>query len=391
MAGRGIVILQITLSLVLVAGASMLVRSFWNVAHQDFGYKVDGVLAGGLTLDRGTYRDLFNADAQQRIYQRASEIPGVVSAGVTASGLLDRGVSIGPGALATEERVVTDSAGVRIVAVTPGYTETMEIPILRGRPITEEDRKDAPRVAVISETAARVLFASTDPIGRTFVSGREYRADRAIRVVGMMRDVRYATPRESFGPLIFAPFTQVPISTSPSVVIRTQGDPAQFTEALRQAIREVAPGLKFYKISTLRDMVQFHARRERLLAWLSGGFGGIALLLAAVGLYGVVAYASEQRTAEMGIRLALGATPAHVRGLLLREVLLLLVAGVAIGGLATFALARLLESLLFEVAPHDPATMALAAVILSAVVVVAGVIPARRAARLDPMTALRQE
>jgi ABC-type antimicrobial peptide transport system permease subunit len=160
---------------------------------------------------------------------------------------------------------------------------------------------------------------------------------------------------------------------------------------LERAIREVAPSFRIYKMRTLREAVQAHARRESLLAWLSGGFGVLALVLAAVGLYGVVAYAAQQRTAEIGIRLALGATPANIRGLLLRELIMLLGAGLAVGGAAALGLGRLLDSLLFGLSSHDPLTLGTALAVLTAVVLVAGYLPARRVAGIDPSAALRQE
>jgi ABC-type antimicrobial peptide transport system permease subunit len=206
-----------------------------------------------------------------------------------------------------------------------------------------------------------------------------------------MRDIRYSTPREDFSPLMFAPIGQLPGATNPTVVVRVLGDPARFAPALEEAIGEVAPTLKVFRMRTLREAVTTHVRRERLLAWISGGFGALALILAAVGLYGVVAYAAEQRTTEMGIRLALGASQSHVRHLLLREVLWLLAAGLSIGAIAIFGLGRLLDSLLFGLSSHDPLTLVLALLVLSSVALLAGYLPARRVASIDPSRTLRRE
>jgi ABC-type antimicrobial peptide transport system permease subunit len=193
------------------------------------------------------------------------------------------------------------------------------------------------------------------------------------------------------GGLVFAPLGQTPLSTSPTLVVRTVGDSASFAPALEQLVREVAPKIKIARIESIHDLIQTEARRERLVAWLSGGFGFVALMLAAVGLYGVISYAAGRRTQEMGIRLALGARPGQVRALLLKEVAFVLAIGLALGGAATILLARMLGSLLFGLTPQDPTTIAFAAVLLSSVAFIAAYVPARRAGRLDPMSALRTE
>jgi predicted permease len=390
-ATRGFVVAQLTLSVLLVAGSAMLIRSFWNVAHQDFGYNVEGTLSASLQDSKDGSFDIVNPEVQLRIIDRIQQIPGVLAAGASITGLLNESVEIGGMPIATESRVIPDSAKVRMVAVTSGYQEAMAIPLVRGRALTREDRQGAARVVVVSESAARAIFGGANPIGQRVFPGRQFRLDRSYEVVGVMRDIRYATPREDFGPLIFAPVSQLPAATNPMVVLRVSGDPAKYAGELKAAIREVAPSFQIYKMRTLREAVQAHARRERLLAWLSGGFGVLALVLAAVGLYGVVAYAAQQRTAEMGIRLALGATPANVRGLLLRELIVLLGVGLAAGGAAALGLGWLLDSLLFGLSSHDPLTLGAALAALTAVALVAGYLPARRVAGIDPSAALRQE
>ena len=385
-ATRAFVIAQVSLSLLLVAGASLLVRSFWKLTHQDFGYQTESVLMAPLRYNGGSFQEFVGPTLSLTVARRAKEIPGVRNAAVSASGLLSSGVRINPGPVSLPDR-----AAVRVVPATPGYLETMGISILRGRPLTDDDGPGSPRVAVISETAARLMFGSADPIGQKFSPVASYRPDLAFEVVGIMRDVRYADPREPFGGLAFAPVGQLNMSTPPTLVLRTAGDPASFAPAVEQLLREIAPKIKVARIEPIHDIVQTQARRERLLAWLSGAFGSLALFLAAVGLYGVISYAAERRTQEMGIRLALGARPQQVRALLLREVGFLLAIGLALGGAATIFLARTLRSLLFDLTPQDPATLAFATVLLSIIGFAAGYMPARRAARLDPMTALRTE
>jgi len=390
-ATRAFVIAQVSLSLLLVAGASLLVRSFWKLTHQEFGYQTDSLWMAPLRSNGASFQEFLGPNLSLTLARRAKEIPGISNAAVSGAGLLSSGVRILPGRISLPDRNLPESAVARIVPVTPGYIETMGIAIVRGRALTEEDAPESPRVAVISETAARLIFGAADPMGQKFSGGSSYSPDHSFEVVGIMRDVRYASPTEAFGGTIFEPVGQLNMYTTPTLVVRTVGDASSLAATLDQRVREIAPKIKIARVESIRNIVQAQARRERLLAWLSGAFGFLALLLAAVGLYGVISYAAERRTQEMGIRLALGAKPGQVRALLLREAGFLLAIGLALGGIATILLARTLQSLLFDLTPQDPETLVFAALLLSLVALAAGYLPARRVAQLDPMTALRME
>lgn len=388
---RAFVVAQVSLSLLLLAGASLLVRSFWKLTHQEFGYRPENLALAQLQSDGGNFDQFLSRSQNLAVAQRVQKIPGVRNAAITSSGLLNSHFGLIPAPVSLPDRALPQSANLRVVPVTPGYLETMRIPLLRGRTLNDGDVPNSNHVAIISETAARLMFGSADPIGKTFSPGPSYRPRFAFEVVGVMRDIRYASPTEPFGALAFAPLGQVFLGTPPTLAIRADGTFASLGPALDLALREVSPDLRTSRVQPVREIIQEQARRERLLAWLSGAFGALALLLAAVGLYGVISYAAERRTQELGIRLALGARPSQVRALLFKETALLLAAGLVFGGAGTLALSRTLRFLLFDLTPQDPATLSFAALLLAGVAFLAGSLPARRAAQLDPTVALRSE
>jgi predicted permease len=388
---RTFVIAQVALSLTLIAGAGLLVRSFWNLTHQDLGFNPRDVVIANVGATReGNLRALVDSENHQALYRRAGEIPGVRSASVGPE--LFGWIPSGRGApVALPDRVVPKSAGLRILPVSPNFIETVGITLLRGRSIADTDQKTAPKVALVNQTAARLMFGTADPIGGVFSNADEFRFESQIEVVGVVADFRVDSARGPFDPVILVPLLQRPAYGPPNIVLRTSGAFSDLTEQLREAVRDVAPGLGVNPVEPLEDLVRKSVRREHLLAWLSGGFAVLALLLAAVGLYGIVNYSARVRTQEIGIRLAIGATSRQVTLQVLAETVVLLAAGMLIGTLATLVLSRLLQTILFGLRPNDPATLILVGVLLSAVGLGAAYVPARRAARLDPIAVLRRE
>jgi len=387
-AAKAFIIAQLSISLVLLAGASLLVRSFWNIYHQDWGYRRDGILIMDFAYNPQTLMIELSPDFRERLHQRLCAIPGVVSAAFASEGPLEGMVWYRE--IALPDRPPQQSDHARFIQVSSRYFETMDIPILAGRPITEKDIRANRPVAVISQTAARKLFGTANPVGNYFSAGKNFQAKSAIQIVGVAHDMYFSDPREPFGILIFQPKGQ-DIPSTPSWIIRTQSDPVRLMQAIRSAVHEVNPNMRVGNLIPWGDVILSKIRHERMLAWIAGGFGILALVLACIGLYGVVSFGVQRRTQEIGIRIALGATRGRVCGFLLQEAVLLLAAGIAIGGISTFVLVRWTRSVLFGLTPHDPAMMIVAVLLLCFVAIAGAYLPARRASHLDPTEALRQE
>jgi len=380
-AARAFIVAQVAASLVLVAGAALLVRSFRNLETQDFGYRQQGLLLLEFRLDANLigFRDPARIE---QVHQSLNAIPGVIGAALSgralSSWLLTQVKISLPGQAAP-------AVDAQLSQVSPHYFETMKIPLLDGREFAESDRKQTAPVAILGEAAARQLFGSANPVGRSISVG----SNDTHLVVGVVRDIRLG-PREPLAPVVYEPMSQngVPLLTA---VLRTAGDPAAFASAARRAVREAAPGLRLQSVSPVTELLGASIRQERLIAVLSAAFGLLALVLASVGLYGVVAYAVQRRTQEIGIRIALGASHIQITRLLLSDIAQLLAIGLLFGLAGTLALGNWMRSLLFDITPHDPAMLAAAAAILTAVAFAAGYLPARRASHLHPIAALRQE
>jgi predicted permease len=274
------------------------------------------------------------------------------------------------------------------VSVAPGFFKTVGIPLLQGRDFTEQDNETSPRVAVISETMARFFFSDQNPIGRRFGWGPGGESE----IVGVVKDAKTGTPRDNRG-VVYSPYRQFQrtLRLTWSVAVRAAGDPTALAAGVRQELRNIDPGLPVLRINTIKQQLDDVMFQERLIGTLSGLFSLLAVLLASLGLYGVVSYAVARRANEIGIRLALGATPANALRMILKESLALALVGVAIGVPVTLAATRLISSRLFGVGAADLLTIAAAALLLLAVAAMAALLPARRAARVDPMVALRSE
>jgi predicted permease len=324
----------------------------------------------------------------QQLTERIAALPGVRAVSSSRDPLLAGSYSGAEIAVPGYTPSADEELKVRTAQVAPGFLATLEIPLLLGREFTSQDNQSAPKVAVVSQALAQRFFAQQAPLGQRFTLGGQ-----ELQIVGVARDAKYGGIREAIVPVVYLPYLQSQFGPPAelSFTVRTLGDPAAATAMLRQAVHSVERKLPLFEVRTQTELIARSFARQRLFATLSSFFGLLALALVSIGLYGVMSYTVARRTHEIGIRMALGAQRGAVLRLILRETLLLVVAGLLIGLAAALWAARLIASLLFGLAATDPLTIALAALLLVAVAVLAGWLPARRAARVDPLLALRHE
>jgi predicted permease len=388
---RWLVSVQLALSLPLLVAAGLLVRTALNLQHPDFGFAAPRLLLA--TVDLSEVAD--NTARRDRLLRslraRLEETPGVEAASFSQLGLLSGGQSTTTISVKGSEatRGGVESALDRVGA---GYFTALGIPILAGRDIADGDRRDTPRVCVINEAFARRHFSGHNPIGRQVSSLDDIDGGAAYEVVGIAGDARTHDLRSEIAPRFFVPAEQRRSqSTARTFVIRMAGELTPATVgAVRAAMKDVDPIVAITFMSSFEDHMSALTSEERSTAWLAVVFGGVALILAAIGLYGVLSFGVAQRSSELAIRIALGAQSQAVILMIVRETLWLVGAGLILGGALAVAVSQLISSRLYGLEPHDPATLALATVTLLVVALIAALLPARRAARVNPVTALHQ-
>jgi predicted permease len=388
--GQALVIAQVALSLILLIGAGLFARTLSNLKAQDLGFDREHTLLVWLAPGQTGRPVQALVELYRTVKERLSTIPGAYSASVSMGGVLDGS----EGGASSELFIIPDQSSrpglkLKVAFVSPEFFETVGIPLLRGRDFTEQDTEPSPRVAIINETTARFFFGDQNPIGKRI---DDPGPDGESEIVGMVKDAKTGTPRDDRG-VIYRPYRQRErfLRTNWCVAVRATGEPTALTASIRRELRNIDPNLPVLRINTIKQQLDDILFQERLIASLSGFFGLLAVALASLGLYGVVSYTVARRTHEIGIRLALGATQADALRMILKESLALALAGVAIGVPVTLAATRLISSRLFGVGAADPLTIAAASALLLAVAAMAALLPARRAARVDPMTALRCE
>jgi macrolide transport system ATP-binding/permease protein len=377
----------VALSMVLLVGAGLFLRSLQAARSFEPGFKIDGVLLASLDFFSAGYDEPRSVALQQRLLERVRGLPEVTAATLARRVPLSFGGSSSLNGLRIEGYTPPpkEDAWSYVNLVGPDYFRTLGVPLRGGRDVADGDGPDAPRVVVVNQTMARRYWAGRDPLGgRVTFEGRDH------TVVGVVSDFTFRQLGEPAAPYMFLPLAQYPAGGA-TLHVRVAGDPLRLAPALREAVRELDPALPLFGVRTLRETSRAVTFQHRLGGTLLGAFGALALGLAAVGLGGVLAYMVGQRTREIGVRMALGGNRGDIFRLVLRRGLGLTVLGMALGLAAALALTRPLGGLLFGVGPGDPATVLAVVLLLGSAALVACVIPARRAMRVDPLVALRHE
>ena len=385
--GRLLVTGQVALSVLLLVGASLAIRTFANLQRTDLGFNPSRMLVFRLDPTRNGYKGARLAQVYADVRERIAAIPGVSSVVISHVALIsssgDRTRIEVPGYVPPAR----EPARTSLIVGSDGYLTAMGIPLLLGRDLSSRDTASAQTVAVVNETFVKKYLGGTNPIGKTFQMNQ-----RSVQIVGMCRDAKYESIRGAIPPVSYLSYLQ---SASPrgSMVfsLRTEGPPMAVAPLVRSAVAAIDPQLPIADLRTEQDQIDQTIGPERFFAGFASAFGLTAALLAALGLYGVLAYGVARRTSEIGIRVALGAERGDVLWLVLRESLLVVVAGLAIGLPAAIAVTRLAGSVVYGIQPGDPASFAAGTFAMLVIASVAAWLPARRAARIDPLVALRHE
>ncbi len=391
LAGRGVLVsLEIALTLVLLIAAGLTIKSLATLLGTNVGFDPRHVLTVRVSLPEEAYTPESSGPFFSELLTRVREIPGVTSAALgncppLAGGCNESTITF------LDRPPVPEGQGpsVGVNFITPGYLDSLRVPLLRGRDFTPADRQGTPKVVLINETAARRLWPGEDPLGKRVGVTQGGFQDGA-EVVGIVGDMRFVSAEEPPKPDVFISYHQTS-RRSAMLYVRTAGDPQAIVGAVRRAVVSIDRSLPVYDVKTMAERAAAATARTRYSATLLAVFAAIALVLAAVGVYGVTAYDVTQRTREIGIRMALGADRRAVLALILRQGLALTLAGTAFGLAVAYAATRGLQALLYGVAPTDPATFIAITVLMAAVVTAACVLPAGRAMRINPLVAIRQQ
>jgi predicted permease len=389
---RGLVTAQVGLSVVLLACAAMLVSSFVRLSRQETGFRSERVWTGGVGLPPAQYPDPASREHfAQRLQTELQTSPGVEAVSIVDAVPLSGNFSAAPYARADGNPVPVSQRQLGLTrSVTPGYFRTLGIPLISGRDFTEQDKVDSPFVVILSNSTAKKLFPNEDPIGHQMLFGTDNGNGLQAEVVGVVGDVRSRQLAKANDVEFYRPWPQ---RSTPflNVLVRSATNPEATAGIVRPALNKIDNGLPIVQPNTLDAIVTQSLGQERLTMTLLGVFAGIALLLAVVGIYGAVAYTVEQRTGEIGVRMALGAQTSDVLDLVVRQGMTPVILGLIIGLAGTFAVGRLLAAQLYQISPHDPFLLGAAAIVLAVAALLACWIPARRATRVDPIQALRTE
>ena len=391
-ASKILLAVQVAISLVLLVGAGLFLRTLTNLRHVDIGFNPQNLLLFRINPSLNRYDEKRTLALYREMLDRLGAVPGVSAVAMSAPALLSgsvNGTSIFVHGRTYAPDVRDRDNNINRLVVSPNFFDVMGIPVLSGRGVTERDSETAPKVVVINQAAAKKYFANENPVGQRMGSNLETASQ--LEIVGVVRDVKYDSVRDAAPPTMFVPYMQTRVG-SPVFEVRTaQSAAGAVTGAVREAVRQIDQNLPMMDVSTQLEQVEMRFQQEKFFAQAYTLFGVVALLLASLGLFGLMSYNVARRTNEIGIRMALGAQRHDVLRLVMRESMLLVIIGVAAGlAIALFA-GRFVATLLYGVPPTDALALALAIFVMIVVSAIAGYIPARRASRVDPMVALHYE
>lgn len=383
---------QIALSVLLLGGAGLFVRTLDNLRHQSAGFVTENLDTFALDPKQSGYGDARSAQIMTDALDTLRRIPGVVAAAGTDDPELDGNTNGSSFAIQGYKPADDENMRQEMSRITPGYFATLRQPLLYGREFTSADVLGQPKVAIVNEALAKRYFGSVgNALGRTLGEGGGAGAKLDTTIVGVVGNVKHQNLRTDIGPAVYEPYLQQIHPNGLELYVRTTQSPELADPSIRQAIHQLDPTLVVNGLHTMDEQINISTSDNRALAFLAVGFSILAMILAAVGFYGVLAYSTEQRTREIGVRLALGAQRSRVIVLVVREMAIIAVIATAIALPSVVALARYFASQLYGVTPFDPQALACAVLLTSLMVLIAAIVPARRAASIEPMQALRTE
>jgi predicted permease len=384
-----LVIAQVALSLLLLVGAGLFLKSFQNLKNINAGFRTDHLMTFSIDASLSRYDEPHALALFDRLQDKLRGLPGVRSVSYTHTPLLT-GTNWGSSITVPGHTPKEDERSPNVDYISPGFMSTVSMPLVAGREFTAADSASAPKVAVVNEAFVSLYMDTGSALGRSFYFAGE-KNKTPVEIVGVVKDGKYADLREKKQVFVFVPYAQKYAPGTTAFYVRTSQDPETIASALRQTLRETDSNLPMFAVKTMDQQIDESVFTDRLISGLSAFFGFLATALAAIGLYGVMSYMVTRRTREIGIRMALGAGRGAVVKLVLSEVAVLIGVGVGIALPAAYYLSRLTQSLLFQVGPNDPLIVAGATALLVSVALLAGYVPAARATRVDPMSALRNE
>jgi predicted permease len=389
---RGLLVVQVAITLVLLVGAGLFLQTLGNLRRVDVGFDPRNLLLFRINPSLSGYDQAKMRLFYTQLLDRLAGVPGVRGVAMSQPALLSgslnsTGIYV-QGRPAPLVRPQDDSHSISRLVISPNFFEVMGIPIVMGRALSDRDTEHAPDVVVINEAAVRKFFPGENPLGKRFGPNPEWSGQ--FEVAGVLRDVKYRSVREAAPPTMYVPFRQARMASS-VFEVRTAGAPAAAVGSIREAARQIDPDVPLIDVSTQLELVEQRFQMEKIFAQAYTLFGGLALLLASIGLFGLMSYNVSRRTNEIGIRMALGAQRRDVLGLVMRESMILVGIGIAAGLAIAIAARRMVTSMLFGLEPGDPGTILAVTAVMITVSGLAGYLPARRASKVDPMVALHYE